>query len=100
MTQKAPDFALERPAHTLALAEQAWSLQDAAQTLAVLRAFDKRYPAAAEIPRAYELIIRALKQGLARGDTAVPVYRALERRYPDHPSTQEAAWVLREELRG
>ena len=50
------------------------------------------------MPQAYELIIRALKQGLARGDKALPVYQALQRRYPDHPSTQEAAWVLRDEL--
>lgn len=99
VAEKAPGFALERSAHALALAEQAWSRQDAAQTLAVLRSFDKRYPAAAEIPRAYELIIRALKQGMARGDAAVPVYRALERLYPDHIATQEAAWVLREDLR-
>jgi tetratricopeptide (TPR) repeat protein len=100
VAEKAPGFALERPTHALALAEQAWSRQDHAQTLAALRSFDKRYPGAEEIPRAYELIIRALKQGMARGDAAVPVYRALERLYPDHLSTQEAAWVLREDLRG
>jgi hypothetical protein len=96
---KVPGFALEKSAQALALAEQAWSRQDANQTLAVLRSFDKRYPNTPEIPRAYELIIRALKQGLGRNDVAWPIYEALARRYPDHPSTQEAAWVLRDEVK-
>ena len=64
----------------------------------LLRGFDRRYPGAVEIPRAYELIIRALKQGLGKGHKAMPVMQALQRRYPDHPSTQEAAWVMRDEL--
>lgn len=51
-----------------------------------------------EIPRAYELIIRALKQGLGKGHKAMPVLQAMQRRYPDHPCTQEAAWVMRDEV--
>ena len=51
-----------------------------------------------EIPRAYELIIRALKQGQGKGYKAMPVLQAMQRRYPDHPSTQEAAWVMRDEV--
>ncbi|MDO5624710.1 MAG: hypothetical protein Q4G71_08485 [Pseudomonadota bacterium] len=97
---KLPGFALEDPDQALALAESAWKQMNAKQTIAVLRGFDKRFARSPHIPRAYELIIRALKQGLARGDKALPVYQALHKRYPDHPATQEAAWVLREELGG
>lgn len=94
-----PDFAVEQPKLALALAELAWKRMDAEQTLGLLRGFDRRFPGAPQIPQAYELIARALKQGLARGDKAVPVYQAMQRRYPDHPSTQEVAWLLRDELK-
>ncbi len=93
-----PDFAIDKPDTTLALAEQAWKRMDAKQTIALLRGFDRHYPGVVEIPRAYELIVRALKQGLGKGEKAMPVMQALQRRYPDHPSTQEAAWVMRDEL--
>jgi hypothetical protein len=29
---------------------------------------------------------------------ALPLYQSMLKRYPDHPATQEARWVLREEL--
>ena len=93
-----PDFTIDKPDTTLALAEQAWKRMDAKQTIALLRGFDRHYPGVVEIPRAYELIVRALKQGLGKGEKAMPVMQALQRRYPDHPSTQEAAWVMRDEL--
>ncbi len=93
-----PDFDVAKADITLALAEQAWRRMDAKLTIELLRAFDRRYPGAVEIPRAYELIIRALKQGQGKGYKALPVMQALQRRYPDHPSTQEAAWVMRDEL--
>lgn len=93
-----PDFSIDKPDTTLALAEQAWKRMDANQTIALLRGFDRHYPGVAEIPRAYELIVRALKQGLGKGSKAMPVLQAMRRRYPDHPSTKEAEWVLRDEL--
>ena len=93
-----PDFTIDKPDTTLALAEQAWKRMDAKQTIALLRGFDRHYPGVVEITRAYELIVRALKQGLGKGEKAMPVLQALQRRYPDHPSTQEAAWVMRDEL--
>ncbi|MDR2240208.1 MAG: hypothetical protein LBE33_07185 [Zoogloeaceae bacterium] len=99
VTEKVPGFTLEKPADTLALAEYAWKRHDAKRALEILRGFDKRYPGAKEIPRVYELAIRVLKQGLERGDKALPIYQTLARRYPDHASTEEAAWVLREELK-
>ena len=95
---KLPDFALTSSADTLALAEQAWKQMEAKRTLQLLRGFDKRFPNTPEIPRACELVVRALKQGMARGDMALPLYQSMLKRYPDHPATQEARWVLREEL--
>jgi tetratricopeptide (TPR) repeat protein len=95
---KLPDFAPQEPATTLALAEQAWKSMDYMAVVSLMRGFDRRYPGAQEIPKAYELAVRALKQGLDRGDKAIPIYEALKRRFPNHPSTQEASWVLREEL--
>ena len=98
MLKVLPDFDIGKPEVTLALAEQAWRRMDAKLTIELLRGFDRRYPGVVEIPRAYELIIRALKQGLGKGHKALPVMQTLQRRYPDHPSTQEAAWVMRDEL--
>ena len=93
-----PDYEAGKADTTLALAEHAWKRMDAKLTIELLRGFDRRYPGVVEIPRAYELIIRALKQGLGKGHKALPVMQALQRRYPDHPCTQEAAWVMRDEL--
>ena len=93
-----PEFDAGKPDVTLALAEQAWKRMDAKHTLMLLRAFDRRYPGVVEIPRAYELIIRALKQGQGKGYKAMPVLQAMQRRYPDHPCSQEAAWVMRDEV--
>ena len=99
VTKRLPDFSNDKAETTLTLAEQAWKRMDAKLTVALLRGFDRHYPGVVEIPRAYELIIRALKQGLGTGEKALPVMQALQRRYPDHPSTQEAAWVMRDELK-
>lgn len=98
VTARLPDFALAQAEHTLALAGQGWKQMDAQQTIALLRSFDKRFAGSPLIPQAYELIIRAIKQGLGRGDKALPVFHTLRKRYPRHPATEEAAWVLRDEL--
>ena len=95
---KLPDFELGSAPATFALAQYAWSKMDARATLHLLRGFDKRFPKTPEIPQAYELIVRALKQGMNRGDKALPIVQAMQRRFPDHPATQEAQWLLREEL--
>ncbi|MDO5691310.1 MAG: hypothetical protein Q4G70_02375 [Pseudomonadota bacterium] len=95
---KLPDFAPESAALTLALAQQAWKGGNAAHTTALLKGFDRRYTGTPEVPQAYELIVRVLKQGLSRPDQALRVYQTLQQRYPDHAATQEAAWVLRQEL--
>ena len=96
--RKLPGFALASAPSTLALAQHTWSQMDAHATLHLLRGFDKRFPQAPEIPKAYELIVRALKQGLNRPDKALPIVQSMQRRFPDHPATQEAQWLLRDEL--
>jgi hypothetical protein len=96
--RKLPGFMPGDAPTVIALAEQAWKTMDGHATIGLLRSFDKRFPQAPEIPKAYELIVRALKQGLGRADRALPVYQAMLRHFPDHPCTQEARWVLREEL--
>lgn len=93
---KLPDLALESADLTLALAQLAWKGLDDKHTLHLLKAFDKRYPRHEAIPAAYELIARVLHQGLGRTAQALTVLRTLQSRYPQHPATQEAAWMLRE----
>ena len=96
--QRLPDFALQDADATLLLAQHAWKELDNPTTLALLRGYDKRFPAHPRIPEAYELIVRVLKQGMGRGDQALKIYKAMRKRHPDHPSTKELAWVLRDEL--
>lgn len=93
---KAPDLTLESAELTLTLAELAWKAMDHKLALALLKGFDKRYPRDPAVPKAYELIARVLHQGLGRTEQALAVYRAMVRLHPLHPSTQEAAWLLRD----
>ncbi|MEO7887239.1 MAG: hypothetical protein ABIR76_10890, partial [Polaromonas sp.] len=92
-----PAFVLEDAGQTLALARAAWRAGDAQTTLAVLRSFDKRFRGHAAIPQAYELIARALTQGMHRADLARPVLTMLEERYPDSEPTREVRWLLRDQ---
>jgi len=96
--RKLPGFALDNAPATLALAQYTWTQLDAHTTLQLLRGFDKRFAQAQEIPKAYELIVRAIKQGLGDGGKALPIFQAMQRRFPGHPSTQEAQWLLRDDL--
>ena len=50
------------------------------------------------LPQALELTVRVLKQGANKPDQAVRVFMRMKTRYPEHPATQEAAWILRDEL--
>lgn len=91
-------FALERADLTLALAQVAWKRAQVPHSLALLHGFEKRYPGHDLIPQAHELAVRVLKQGANKPDQALRVFMRLKTQYPEHPSTQEAAWVLRDEL--
>lgn len=97
---KYPELTLESAELTLTLAQLAWKGLDHRQALALLKGFDKRYPRDPAVPKAYELIARVLHQGMGRTDQALAVYRAMLRHFPQHPSTQEAAWLLREHTGG
>ena len=52
------------------------------------------------MPQALELTVRVLKQGANKPDQAVRVFMRMKIRYPAHACTQEAAWILRDELPG
>lgn len=93
---KCPELSLESAELTLTLAQLAWKGMDHKQALALLKGFDKRYPRDPAVPKAYELIARVLHQGMGRTEQALAVYRAMAKHFPQHPSTQEAAWLLRE----
>jgi hypothetical protein len=95
---KLPGYALGEPAVVIGLAEYACKNMDAKTALELLRGFDKRFANAPEVPKGYELIVRVLKQCMGRGDKALLVYHTLRKRFPDHPCTEEARWLLREEL--
>ncbi|MEN5178606.1 hypothetical protein ABE501_02395 [Comamonas testosteroni] len=96
--KRMPGFKLESAEASLALAHTAWKRQQGSHALAVLQNFEKNYPGSPVIPQAQELIVRVLKQGLGKPDQAVRVFMRMKMRYPEHPSTQEAAWILRDEL--
>ncbi len=93
-------FKLDSAEATLALAHIAWKRAQIPHTLALLHGFDKTYALSDLVPQAQELTVRALLQGVGKPDQAVRVFMRMKIRYPDHPSTQEAAWVLRDELPG
>lgn len=95
---KLPELSLESPDATLALAQLAWKAQDSARAIALLKGFDKRYARHPTVPQAYELIARILHQGLGRTQQALAVYRALLAQHPQHASTQEVAWLLRDHI--
>ena len=96
--KRVPGFALESADSVLALAQHAWKATKARHVALLLYGFEKRFPRDERIPQAMELTVRALQQGLNDPERAVRVFMRMKLRYPDHPSTQEAAWLLRDEL--
>ena len=95
---KHPELLLESAELSMRLAELAWKGLNHRQALALLKGFDKRFPRDPLIPNAYELIARILHQGLSRTPQALAVYRALHKNHPQHPATQEVAWLLRDHI--
>ena len=91
-------FKLDSAELTLQLAQLAWKRAQIPHTLALLHGFDKNYATSDLIPQAQELTVRVLKQGVNKPDQAVRVFMRMKMRYPDHTSTQEAAWILRDDL--
>lgn len=93
-------FRLNEASHTLALAQTAWKRMQLPHTLALLHGFEKSYAGSDLVPQALELTVRVLKQGANKPDQAVRVFMRMKIRYPAHACTQEAAWILRDELPG
>ena len=91
-------FQLKSPETALLLAQHAWKSMQPRVTLLLLQGFEKQHGAHELIPQAQELIVRALKQGENRADQALKVFMRMQARYPNHACTQEAAWILRDEL--
>lgn len=96
--KRAPQFTLDSADHTLALARFAWKGMQSGHVLALLQGFEKQHPGHDRTPEALELIVRALKQGANKPDQALRVFMRMKTRYPDHPGTQEAEWILRDDL--
>ena len=97
-TKRKSDFRIPSAEHTFSLAQQAFRAGKAKYALMLLRSFEKQFPGDALVPQALELMVQAFKQGLNAPVQAVRVYLHLKDRYPQHPSTQEAEWLLRDEL--
>jgi hypothetical protein len=93
-------FRLNEASHALALAQMAWKRMQLPHTLALLHGFEKSYAGSDLVPQALELTVRVLKQGANKPDQAVRVFMRMKIRYPEHACTQEAAWILRDELPG
>lgn len=96
--KRVPQFKLESADSVLALAQHAWKATKARHVALLLYNFEKHFPQDARIPEAMELTVRALQQGLNDPERAVRIFMRMKLRYPEHASTQEAAWILREEL--
>ena len=60
--------------------------------------FEKRFAGSALVPSMLELVVRAYKQGLDQPMQGVHVYMRMKQLFPEHASTREVEWVLRDEL--
>ncbi|WP_225783424.1 tol-pal system YbgF family protein [Xenophilus sp. Marseille-Q4582] len=96
--KRVPQFRLASADSVLALAQHAWKATKARHVALLLYHFEKHFPQDARIPQAMELTVRALQQGLNDPERAVRIFMRMKLRYPEHASTQEAAWILRDEL--
>ena len=96
--KRKPGFRLDSAQACYELAQQAWRAGKPKYVLLLAQDADKRYAGSTLVPSMLELAVRAFHQGLAQPIQAVHVYMRMKRLFPDHASTQEAEWMLREEL--
>lgn len=96
--KRVPGFALASADSVWALAQHAWKATKPRHVVLLLHGFDKNFPKDERIAQVMELTVRALKQGLDDTDRALRLYVRMKLRFPEHAATQEAAWVLREDL--
>ncbi|MEG2977673.1 MAG: hypothetical protein RR882_16570, partial [Comamonas sp.] len=96
--KRKPDFKLDSAPLSYELAQQAWKAGKPRYVLILAKEFEKRFAGSSLIPPMLELVVRAYKQGLEQPMQGVHVYMHMKQRFPEHASTKEAEWVLRDEL--
>ena len=96
--KRKPDFQLASAQASYDLAQQAWRAGKPKYVLILGKGFEKRFAGSALVPSMLELMVRAYKQGLDQPMQGVHVYMRMKQLFPDHASTKEVEWVLRDEL--
>lgn len=96
--KRKPEFLLASAQLSYDLAQQAWRAGKPKYVLILGKNFDKRFAGCAQVPPMMELIVRAYKQGLDQPMQGVHVYMRMRQLFPEHASTREVEWVLRDEL--
>ena len=96
--KRKPDFQLASAQASHDLAQQAWRAGKPKYVLILGKGFEKHFAGSALVPSMLELIVRAYKQGLDQPMQGVHVYMRMKQLFPDHASTKEVEWVLRDEL--
>ena len=96
--KRKPDFQLQSAQASYDLAQQAWRSGKPRYVLILGKNFEQRFAGSNLTPPMLELMVRAYKQGLNQPMQAVHVYMRMRQLFPEHASTKEVEWVLREEL--
>lgn len=96
--KRKPDFRLDSAQACYDLAQQAWKAGKPKYVLILAKEFEKRFAASPLIPSMLELVVRAYKQGMEQPMQGVHVYMRMKQLFPEHASTKEVEWVLRDEL--
>lgn len=96
--KRKPDFSLSSAQTCFELAQQAWKAGKPLYVVRLSQNFEKRFPGSALIPSMLELLVRAYQQGMDQPLQAVHVYMRMKQLFPEHASTKEMEWMLREEL--
>ena len=91
-------FRLNGAENTFNMAQMAWKRNMVPHALALLHGFDLHFGTSELVPQAQELAVRVLKQGANKPDQALKLFARMQKHFPEHPCTQEAAWILRDEL--
>lgn len=96
--KRKPDFQLSSAQLSHDLAQQAWRAGKPKYVLILAKNFEKRFAGQPQVPAMLELVVRAYKQGMGQPMQGVHVYMRMKQLFPEHASTKEVEWVLREEL--
>lgn len=94
MRARDADFAPEQPAQLLPLARALRGRRRFKEALVLLKGFDKRFPAHADIPAVYLFVAQVLSENLHQDAFAQQILNGLLAHYPDHPTRIEARQLL------